>query len=142
MSTRVPPDGTVGNQLVRVALTLSAVWLAVLGAALLFAPDEVREVIMPSATGGAALLQVLGAALLGFGAMNWTARGSALGGIYGRAVVMANQTHLTIGALVLVKHGIDAGGQSAAYWAIAGLYALGAVLFIYLAFFSTGLRRR
>ena len=72
--------------------------------------------------------------------MNWIARGSALGGIYGRAVVAGNQTHLAIGALVLVKRGIDGGADHPAYWVLTGLYVLGASFFLYLTFFSSGLR--
>ena len=71
--------------------------------------------------------------------MNWTARGSVLGGIYGRAVVAGNQTHLTVGAILLVKHGFVAGG-SPAYWILTGVYVLGAGLFLHLFFFSSGLR--
>ena len=88
--------------------------MTIFGAALLFAPDEVSGVILPTA-GGDTLVQLLGAALLGFGAMNWIARGAALGGIYGRAVIAGNQTHFMIGALLLVKSGVDDGAQHAAY---------------------------
>ena len=86
------------------------------------------------------LAQLLGAALLGFGAMNWIARGAALGGSYGKAVVAGNQTHLTIGALLLVKQGVDVGAHQPAYWVLTGLYVLGAGLFGYLTFFGSGIR--
>ena len=130
-------DRTPG--LVGSAVGLSALCFAAIGVLLLFAPKEVGEALLPRAEEGP-LVQVLGAALLGFGAMNWIARRSVLGGIYGRAVVAGNQTHLTIGALLLVKHGLVAGG-SAAYWTFAGVYVLGAGLFLYLLFFSSGIRR-
>jgi hypothetical protein len=52
---------------------------------------------------------------------------------------MANQMHATVGALVLLRHGLDAGG-SAVYWTVTGFYGVAAVYFSYLAFFSTGLR--
>jgi hypothetical protein len=71
--------------------------------------------------------------------LDWIARGAALGGIYGRPIVMANQMHATVGALVLLRHGLDAGG-SAVYWTVTGFYGVAAVYFSYLAFFSTGLR--
>jgi hypothetical protein len=118
------------GQLARVGVGVSAVCFAAIGGLLLFAPAEMGPAILPS-TGGGPLVQLLGAALLGFGAMNWIARGSILGGIYGRAVVGANQTHLTVGALLLVTHGIDAGG-SPAFWLLTGVYVLGAALFGYL----------
>jgi hypothetical protein len=124
---------------VRAGVTVSALCLAIFGAMLLFAPDEVSAALMPTA-GGDALVQLLGAALLGFGAMNWIARGAVLGGIYGRAVVAGNQTHLVIGALLLLKRGIEVGTQNPAFWVLTGMYILGAALFVYLTFFSTGLR--
>jgi hypothetical protein len=122
---------------IRSAVALSAICFGLLGALLLFAPEEMGGALLPGAA-GSSLLQLLGAALLGFGAMNWIARGSVLGGIYGRSVVAGNQTHLTIGALLLLKHGFVAGG-SPAYWALTGVYLLGAGLFLYLFFFSSGL---
>jgi hypothetical protein len=73
--------------------------------------------------------------------MNWTARESVLGGIYGRAVVVGNQTHVMIGALLLVSAGIDT-PRSPAYWALAGLYICGAAFFSYLLFVSSGLRAK
>ena len=127
------------HQQVRAGVTVSALCFAVLGAMLLFAPEEAGGALMPDSRGHA-IAQLLGAALLGFGAMNWIARGSALGGIYGRAVVAGNQTHLVIGALVLVRRGLDGGAGHTAYWVLTGLYVLGASFFVYLTFFSSGLR--
>ena len=121
-------------------VTISSVALAALGVLLLFAPEEVSNALIPAA-GDNVLVQVYAAAVLGFAAMNWTARGSALGGIYGRAIVVGNQTHVTIGALLLVSRGLDA-PRSAAYWILTGLYVCGAVFFSYLTFFSSGIRER
>jgi hypothetical protein len=124
---------------VRTGVTVSALCLAIVGAMLLFAPDEASSVLMPGC-GHPVLVQLLGAALLGFGAANWIARGAALGGIYGRAVVAGNQTHLTVGALLLVKHIVDVGAPHPAYWVFTVLYVCGAAFFGYLTFFSSGFR--
>jgi hypothetical protein len=136
-------DGVVQTDktrsLARSAVTVSSLLLAAFGGLMLFAPGEVSRALTPSA-GSNVIVQVCAAAVLGFAAMNWTARGSALGGIYGRAVVVGNQTHLMIGALLLVSAGIDA-PRSATYWVFAGLYICGAALFSYLLFFSSGLRK-
>ena len=122
----------------RSGVALTAVCCLAMGVLLLFAPGEVSGALGAHADGGP-VAQLLGAALFGFGTINWIARGSALGGIYGRAVVAGNQAHLTVGALLLVKHGLVAGG-SAAYWILTGGYVLGAGLFTYLLFFSAGTR--
>jgi hypothetical protein len=128
------------QRLARSGVAVSAVCLAAIGLLLLVAPNEVGGALI-TAAGDGQFAQLVGAALLGFGAMNWIARGSAIGGIYGRAVVAGNQTHLTIGALLLAKKGVAAGG-SPAYWVMTGLYVLGAGFFAYLTFFSSGLRRQ
>lgn len=112
---------------VKLLVGAAAVCLAALGLLLLFAGVEIM-----GAAFGATITEpfpaILGAALLGFASMNWIARHNILGGIYGRAVVAANQTHLTIGAIVLMKHGLTHGG-SAGYWALTALYLAGGVLF-------------
>jgi hypothetical protein len=112
---------------VKLLVGASAVCLAALGLLLLFAGVEITGSVF-----GAPVAEpfpaILGAALLGFASMNWIARHNILGGIYGRAVVAANQTHLTVGAIVLIKHGLAYGG-SAGYWALAALYVAGGVLF-------------
>jgi hypothetical protein len=131
----------MSNRSVRSAMTSSAVCFAALGLLLLFAPQEAGALLGQEAS-HLALHQLLGAALLGFASMNWVARGSALGGIYGRAVIAGNQTHLTVGALLLVKNGLDSTNTQPAYWAIAGIYVVGAACFVYLTFFSSGIERR
>jgi len=115
---------------VKLAVGVSAVCLAALGLALLFAGDEVMGAVFATPV-AEPLPAIFGAALLGFASMNWIARHNILGGIYGRAVVAANQTHLTIGAIVLVKHGLSHGGRPG-YWVVALLYVAGAALFTVL----------
>ena len=125
----------------RTAVTVSALSLAIVGAVLLFAPDEAGGMLMLD-SGDPVIMQVLGAALLGYGIANWTARGTLLGGIYGRAVVAGNQMHLMIGALLLVKHGAQVGAPQPAYWVLTALYVFGAAFFSYLMFFNTGIPKR
>ena len=119
----------------RAGVTAFALCMAVVGALLLLAPRE----MLPDA-GRPVLVQLLGAALLGYASANWIARGAALGGIYGRAVVAGNQMHLMVGALLLLTQRAEIRGAPAAYWVLTVLYVLGAVFFTYLMFVSSGLR--
>ena len=68
--------------------------------------------------------------------MNYVARGSSLGGIYGRAVVTADQVHFTIGALVLIKQALRS-PASPALLIVVTAYAAGAVFFNLLLFRGT-----
>jgi hypothetical protein len=122
-------------------MTASAVCFAAIGILLLFAAEEVSA-LLGLETSNHSLHELLGAALLGFAAMDWIARGSALGGIYGRAVVAGNQTHLTVGAILLVKRGVENTSSHPVYWTIAGFYVLGAAYFAYFTFFSSGIEKQ
>jgi hypothetical protein len=115
----------------RLGVTVFAVWLGLSGVALLFAPREVSARL--GVSGPDVVYQVLAAALLGLAAMNHVARGSALGGIYGRAVVTADQVHFTIGSLVLIKVALRTRVAPAAWIAIVG-YIAGAIFFNLLLF--------
>ena len=104
-----------------------AALLAAAGVAALFAP-EVAGTAAPVA------VQVVGAALLGFAALTWNARGLVLGGIYGRAVTVGNQTFAFVAALVLGRRLLEA--PSVAVGVLFGIVAFGAVLFTVLMYGS------
>jgi hypothetical protein len=124
----------------RLGATISAVCLGIAGAVLLFAPREAGSVLVPGSS--PVLMQLIGAALLGFGTANWTARGAALGGIYGRAIVTGNQMHFMIGAIVLLTHRREVEAPHPAFWVFTTMYVIGAAYFSYLMFFSSGLKGR
>lgn len=74
------------------------------GLALLFAADVILPRLVPGfPPAGAWLGQLLAAAWLGLGALNWLSRATLLGGIYGRPVVMANAVLYFVAATVLAK---------------------------------------
>jgi hypothetical protein len=127
---------------VHVGITIAALCLAAAGVMFLFAPQETGSALLPGAAGADKLIQLLGAALLGFAMMNWTAKGAALGGIYGRAVVIGNFMHMLGGAFILVPRALSDEGTTTALLILTGMYAAGAALFVYLTFFSSGLGKR
>jgi hypothetical protein len=115
-------------------VTAYAAALLLAGGALLFAPEVLFP--DPGAAGAVPLVvaQLLGASLLGSAAANWAGRGVLLGGIYGRALVVGNQTSAFVGALVLLKALPDRWGPG--FWALLLLYACGAVLYTVLLYRS------
>ena len=66
----------------------------------------------------------------------WAARGLVLGGIYGRAVVVGNQTFAVVGALVLGR--VFLADPNLPSGVLLGLLAFGAVLFSALLYRSPG----
>lgn len=93
----------------RYLMIASALVLAAMGLVLSFAPAEALAYIDRSNTGGMPIiLQLVGALYLGFAFTNWTAKGMVLGGIYGRAIVLGNFLHFTMGALTLLRTVINA----------------------------------
>jgi hypothetical protein len=118
-------------RIARAGVTAASAALAIAGATLLFGPHEIAA--LTGSPGGDVLLQLYAATLLALAAMNHVARGSSLGGIYGRAVVTADQVHFTIGALVLARHAMR-WPASPAFWVVALAYVVGAVFFNLLLF--------
>jgi hypothetical protein len=117
----------------RLLLSSSALFLALLGLVLTFAPQE----IMGSDTAEEALAaQLVGAAVCGFALLNWMSKGTAMGGIYGRPLAMGNLVHFTIGGLALLKMA-DQLQPSWLFVALAICYLLFAALFARAAFFTS-----
>jgi hypothetical protein len=120
-------------------MTSSAVCLAALGVGASFLPQELlAHAAVPVNAVTTTGLQLAGAILVGFALVNWTARGTLIGGVYGRPIALGNFAHFAIGAIVLVKilPGLHWCGEAIA---AAGLYGAFAAWFGY-ALFSAGPR--
>jgi hypothetical protein len=88
----------------RVLMTASAAVLALAGLAASFLPDEIlRWSGTPAGPALVLLVQVAGALYLGFAGLNWMARNTIIGGIYGRPVLTANLLHFLCAALACAK---------------------------------------
>lgn len=112
----------------------SAILLALTGAALLFAPVELLSRTVPDVPPSAAWLgQLLGAAWLGLATMNWLARFTMVGGIYGRAIVSANAAAYFVSAMVMLSAGRRL-GFSTSMLAIAIVTLVMAAVYGYLLF--------
>jgi hypothetical protein len=96
-----PPSHMTSRSL----LATSALLLGVAGLGLLFAPASmlISFGAGPESAGACIITQLLGAALMGFATVNWTARGMALGGIYGRPIVAGNLIQCGVATLSLLR---------------------------------------
>lgn len=121
-------------------MTSSSLFLALAGVFLLFAPDVLLSALGVSVTAQASVLvQMLGALYFSFALMNWTAKDSAIGGIYARPVSLANFSHFFSGALLLVKF-LFSNAFSFPVMLVTLLYVVFAVIFYWLVFRATGLK--
>ena len=87
-----------------VVMSLSALFMAVLGLGASFLPQEIliHAGYRPQGP-GRLLVQAAGALYLGQAMLNWMARANLMGGIYSRPVAVCNFTHFAVLAVVLVK---------------------------------------
>ena len=114
----------------KILLSTSAVVMGIAGIAGSFLPHEVLSAIGVAPTGALpVLVQLLAATLFAFAMVNWTARGSLIGGIYNRPIAIGNLTHFVIGALALVKAAMNAGPHRMILAIAAVIYVLFAVAF-------------
>jgi len=120
----------------RLILTASALFMALLGLAAIFLPQEILEKLHQTSVGPLPLLvQILGALYLGSATLNWMAKQSVIGGIYNRPLAMGNLVHFLVAAISLAKY-VLAGYRDPAFLALAALYLLFAVAFANVAFTS------
>ena len=98
------------------------------GLALLFASDVLLPALVPELPPAAAWLgQLLGAAWLAIGALNWLQRDAMLGGIYGRPIVLANLVLYFVSALSLLRALMSAGAPPALWLVLVPSVLLAAV---------------
>jgi len=117
-------------------MTVSAIFLAILGIALTFFPREIAEVSgISTSKPFQLLLQVVGALYFSFAMLNWMAKGAIIGGIYNRPIALANFTHFFIVTLALLKAIIDTNLLYNIWW-IAVLCLIFAVWFGFILFRS------
>lgn len=113
----------------RYVMTSSALLLIAAGLICSFLPHELTQWL---GIGGdqtiPMVLKIVGALYFAFGMVNWTAKETLLGGIYGRPVVIGNLSHFVIGALALLK-GMSLQSHPTIIIVITAVYTVYAVLF-------------
>jgi hypothetical protein len=121
----------------KLIMTASAVLLAIIGLTLTFLATEIADYfLMRSTTLFQLLIQVLGALYVAFAMLNWMAKGSIIGGIYNRPIVIANFAHFLIGALAMIKTLMKHPDLLPVIWIIAVVYCIFSLVFAILLFHS------
>jgi hypothetical protein len=125
----------------KLLMTVSSLMLGLAGIVALFAPDVLLAMLNAPVAGSlSVLVQLTGTLYFSFALMNWTAKDSAIGGIYARPVSLANFAHFFSGTLILVKHLLSSEFNPSVLLASI-LYASFAVIFYWLVFRATGIAK-
>src|SRR4051794_36493541 len=123
----------------KLLMTGAATALFLSGLSCLFAPAEILAGLGDASPGAAGVLvQLLGAAFLGLGSLDWWSRVARVGGIYSRPIVAGNFAQFGCGSLVLVRAVIAAADAKTS--AALAIYLLFAVAFGFKLFGSGGSR--
>lgn len=88
----------------KILMIASSMFYGTVGIVLTFIPKEISEYFsMDLNQNSLLILQVLGAAYLGFAMLNWMTKNNLIGGIYSRPLALGNLAHFLISSLALVK---------------------------------------
>ena len=121
-------------------MTSTSLILGLAGLFALFAPDVLLASLgVPMANPLSVLIQLMGALYFSMALMNWTAKDSAIGGIYARPISLANFAHFFIGSLLLAKVVLSSEFNVPIVLMLV-VYAIFAILFYWLVFRATGIK--
>ena len=114
-------------------MTSSALLLAIIGLLLSFLPNEIVTFLNIEPNIITILsLKTLSALYLGFGILNWMAKGTLIGGIYNRPIAIGNLMHFGVGAIAFVKIISEIQTHKEIIISLTGLYVIFAILFAYV----------
>ena len=117
----------------KLLMTSSALFFGIIGILLSFLPNEIAEYLSVEPTIITILfLQILGAIYLGFGILNWTAKGTLIGGIYNKPIALGNLMHFIVGAITLVKVISNVQTHTEIIIFLTVFYVIFALLFVYV----------
>ena len=121
-------------------MTSSSLILGLAGILALFNPEILSGALDVTITKQlSVLIQLMGALYFSLALMNWTAKDSAIGGIYARPVSLGNFTHFFIGTLLLAKYQLSNEINIPVLLALV-VYLIFASIFYWLVFLATGVK--
>ena len=117
----------------KIVMTSSALFYAIIGILLSFLPNEIIEYLNIESTIITILfLNIMSALYLGFGILNWMAKGTLIGGIYNKPIAIGNLMHFGIGAIALVKVVSNIQTHSKIVISLTVVYVFFTILFVYI----------
>jgi hypothetical protein len=117
----------------KILMISSAIFLAIIGILVSFFPNEIVAYlnIKPNII-TIRFLKILSAFYLGFGILNWLAKGTLIGRIYNRLIAIGNLIHFGVGAIVLFKIVSNMKAHSEIIIVLTAVYVVFALLFVYV----------
>ena len=117
----------------KIVMTSSALFYAIIGIILSFLPNEIADYLNVEYNIITILfLNIMSALYLGFGILNWMAKGTLIGGIYNRPIAIGNLMHFGVGAIALVKISSNVQIHSEIIISLSAVYVIFALLFAYV----------
>ena len=117
----------------KIVMTSSALFYAIIGIILSFLPNEIADYLNVEYNIVTILfLDIMSALYLGFGILNWMAKGTLIGGIYNRPIAIGNLMHFGVGAIALVKVVSNIQTHSEIVISLTVVYMIFAILFVYI----------
>ena len=117
----------------KIVMTSSALFYAIIGIILSFLPNEIADYLNIEYNIITILfLNIMSALYLGFGILNWMAKGTLIGGIYNKPIAIGNLMHFGVGAIALVKVVSNIQTHSEIVISLTVVYVIFAILFVYI----------
>jgi hypothetical protein len=117
----------------KIVMTSSAIFYAIIGILLSFLPNEIAGYLnVESNIITILFLNIMSALYLGFGILNWMAKGTLIGGIYNKPIAIGNLMHFGVGAIALVKVVSNIQTHSEIVISLTVVYVIFAILFAYI----------
>ena len=117
----------------KILMITSALFMAIFGILLSFLPNEIAIYLNVEPNSITILfLKILSALYLGFGMLNWMAKGTLIGGIYNRPIAIGNLMHFGVGAIALIKVVSNIQTHSKIIISLTVVYVIFAILFAYV----------
>ncbi|PNW29199.1 hypothetical protein [Formosa algae] len=117
----------------KILMTSSSLFLAIIGITLSFLPNEIIDYLnVESNVITILFVKILSALYLGFGILNWMAKGTLIGGIYNKPIAFGNLMHFGVGAVALVKVASNIQTHSEIIISLSIIYVVFAILFVYI----------